>query len=111
QAEWNAIKHDDKLINQKLKNYSSANMKRRGGLMNFWSKQMKSSTSSNTTSTSSNTMSTSSNTTSTSSNTTSTSDHLHNSSSSLAFSSSTFQQLGDNAGPQQVPSSPPSVAT
>ncbi|CAM4979531.1 unnamed protein product [Rotaria socialis] len=90
QAEWNAIKHDDYLINEKLKNYSSANMKRRGGLMNFWSKQMKSSTSSNTTSTS---------------------DHLHNSSSSSAFSSSTFQQLGDNAGPQEVPSSPPSVAT
>ncbi|CAM4849169.1 unnamed protein product [Rotaria magnacalcarata] len=125
QAEWNAIKHDDNLINEKLKNYSSANMKRRGGLMNFWSKQMKPSTSSNTTSTSANTTSTSSNTTSTSanntstssnttstsSNTTSTPDHLPNSSSSSAFSSSTFQQLGDNAGPQEVPSSPPSVAT
>ena len=43
QAEWNKIKHDDKLINEKLKEYCSANMKRRGTLMSLWSKQKKTS--------------------------------------------------------------------
>ncbi|CAF5187166.1 unnamed protein product, partial [Rotaria sp. Silwood1] len=49
QAEWNKIKHDDQLINEKLKEYCSANMKHCGGLMNFWSKQKKTSTTISTT--------------------------------------------------------------